>query len=210
MTVKIQSDRLLENLSTAIDETTQAARGSDIDVLIGEISEIHFENLSEEYANDRSDKAQFKKIKLILMVTSVALAVSAVAVSVVSIFFSAGTLSAGALALAAVSGMVSVTTSFKQLDDTIEKFISYYYSEQKKNSRFQKLKKKITNVSKLINKRVSDLQHINGELKTSRVNEILTQIASVNDFIKQIKENVPKKIMKFDVLDPSPLLNHLG
>ncbi len=210
MNVQTDHPRFLENLFDAIDKTTQVARREDIDVLIEEISKINFEKLSEEHVYDKEDKAKFKKIKYVLMVSSVGLAVAAVVASVVSIFFSAGTISGGALAVAAVSGLVSITTSFKQLDKTIERFISYFYSEYKGKTRFEKLQKKITNVSNLINKRVDGLINLKENLKITRANEILNQINRVNEFIKQIKTEVPEKIMKFNPLDPSPLLNHVG
>lgn len=201
---------LTEEIRGAIEASTQAARGSDIDRLIEEIAQTKFEELSSDYESDQEDKLKFKKIKKTLMVASVILAVISVVAAVASILFSAGTVAAGSLVLAAASGMVSITTSFKQLDATIEKFISYYKSDHLDKTRIKRLKRKITNVTTLINKRVTDLRHLEGNAKVNRGSEILTQINSVNDFIEKIKTEVPQKIMKFDVIDPSPLLNVVG
>lgn len=201
---------LRQEIRQAVDQATQQARGSDIDHLIEEIAATKFDELSKEYENDVQDKLKFKKIKKTLMVASVVLAVIAVVAAVASIFFSAGTVTAGALAIAAASGMVSITTSFKQLDSTIEKFITYYRTDHLEKTRINKLKKKISNVSTLLHKRISDLTHLGEEQRGTRAREVLGQIRKVNEFIEKIKEEVPQKIMKFDVIDPSPLLRAVG
>lgn len=206
MALAIDQQALRLQVEEAIDQSTQKARGSDIDLLIQEIADTQFDKLSEEYESDQLDKQKFKKIKAGLMITSVVLAVISVVAAVVSIFFSAGTIAAGSLALAAASGMVSITTSFKQLDGSIEKFIIYYKTDHLDKTRINKLKKKITNVSSLINKRIADLRSLGTNIRHLGAGEILDQIQRVNKYISQIKEEVPQKIMQFAPLDPSPLL----
>lgn len=209
MSVEKVGSRFYEaQLKEAIDQTTQQSRGRDIDTLIEDIAKTEFDKLSDEYERDRVDKKTFKKIKAGLIVTSVILAVISVVAAVVSIFFAAGTVAAGALALAAASGMVSITTSFKQLDGSIEKFVAYYQADHLEKTSFYKLEKKITNVTTLINKRIDDIKHIDDDISTTRKQEILDQIMKVNGYISQIKEEVPQKIMHFDVLDPSPLTRY--
>lgn len=210
MTAPVDQRPFRAQLENAIDQSTQQSSGHDIDQLIEDIAETEFERLSDEYESDQLDKSKFKKVKAGLMVTSVVLAIVSVVAAVASIFFSAGTIAAGSLALAAASGMVSITTSFKQLDGSIEKFILYYKSDHLEKTRFNRLKKKISNVSSLIKKRIGDAKNLNEEARTARVQEILDQINKVNEFIGRIKEEVPQKIMHFDVLDPSPLLVYAG
>lgn len=210
MTAPVDQRPFRAQLENAIDQSTQQSRGHDIDQLIEDIAETEFERLSDEYESDQLDKSKFKKVKAGLMVTSVVLAIVSVVAAVASIFFSAGTIAAGSLALAAASGMVSITTSFKQLDGSIEKFILYYKSDHLEKTHFNKLKKKISNVSSLIKRRIGDAKNLNEETRAARVQEILEQINKVNEFITRIKEEVPQKIMHFDVLDPSPLLVYAG
>ncbi len=192
-------------LQTAIEQSTQEERGSDIDVLIGEIAETNFEKLDEEYQSDKLDKARFKKIKNGFMVASVVLAVVAIVATIAGIFFSSGVVTAGSITLALVSGMVGITASFNYLDSSIEKYMNYYRDQNVKKSRICSLKKKITNVTTLINTRIKDLQHIEKAKQQERGSEILDQIETVNGYIKQIKKNVPAKIMKFDVINASAL-----
>lgn len=210
MAVEVGQQGFRVQLEDAIEQTTQQSRGNDIDTLIDDIAQTEFDKLSDEYESDKTDKKQFKKIKAGLMVTSVILAVISVVAAVASIFFSAGTIAAGSLALAAASGMVSITTSFKQLDGSIEKFVAYYQADHIEKNRFNKLKKKITNVTTLIKRRITDVEHVKDGSKITRAQEILGQISKVNEYISRIKEEVPQKVMHFDVLDPSPLLVYAG
>jgi hypothetical protein len=210
MAVMTEPTDFKTRLYEVIDSTTQGSRGNDIDTLIEQIAETKFECLAEDYKSDQADKARFQKIKGGLMIASVALAVISVVAAVASIFFSAGTIAAGSLALAAASGMVSITTSFKQLDSTIEKFVLYYTENHAGKTKINKIKKKVENVTHLLHARIRDLKNVDGSAQEIRAGEILDQVGKVNGFIKSIKENVPEKIMDFDVLDPSPLIAVMG
>lgn len=209
MAVELSPD-LKASVAHYIDSATQEDVGRDIDVLINEIAKTEFENLAKESVEDKLDKDRIRQIKFGFSVVAVALAVVAIIGAIATIIFAAGVFSPGTETLAIVTGFVGISTSFSQLDKAIYRYINYHSEEKVEKTRIKKLMKKIANVKSLITGRINTLEHIEEKaLKSQRCSEILGQIQKVNEFVKTIKDKVPRKIPSFGVFDPSPLLRHV-
>lgn len=190
-----------------VDEVTQEERGRDIDLLIKEIGKTNFDKLSDEDEQDKLDSRKITNVRKGLVVASLALAVTALVCAVATIIFSTGAVSAGNETVAVVTGLMGITTSFKLFDSAMDRYIAFHQQEKAGLTRINKLENKITDVKTLLTKRVDGLEHLEGKEKAAeRAAEVLSQIRKVNRFIKKIKEEVPEKILAFDVFDPSPLL----
>lgn len=209
MTQAISPESLKLELVAEIDAATQQETGKDVDVLIAEIAKTNFEHLSEEHKLDKIDKSNITKIKYSFTISSIVLAVVAVVAAIATILFSTGIFTPGTVTLAIVTGFVGISTSFNQLDSAIARYINFHKEEKQTSNRIDKLAKKIDAVKKLIGTRIDKIQYIDGEVRTKRAFEILSQVKKVNEFVKLIKKEIPAKITAFTVLDPSPLLKYV-
>ncbi|MGA8164991.1 MAG: hypothetical protein WB791_08225 [Waddliaceae bacterium] len=207
-------ESLRANILVSIDQTMQIERGKEIDARIQEIQNvIESSDLSQDYRTDQLSELQFKRIKKYLVYGSVVLAVAAVVATVASIIFAAGKVAAGALTLAIVSGMLSITTSFNGLDGTLRRYLEYMKEEKTENNRLNKVKKKISNVSTLIHSRIESLKNIpkeyivdREEYIVDRGQAILDQINRINACVTGVRQAVPERSMDFPWLDQFPLL----
>ncbi len=201
--VKIQDFKTL--LYDYIEFSTQEERGKDIDVLIDDIAKTKFDELPKECMRDKMDKVRFNQIKNRLMITSICLAIISTIAAIAGIVFSSWVASASSMTLAALSGIVGITTSLHHLDSSFDKYISYCQKDRKSKMQINKLQDKINDVATLIKAQISCLEHIDPTHKLQRAKEVFDQIKKVNGFIKSIKEKIPTKLMKLDVFDPYPL-----
>lgn len=199
----------IDQVTSEIDNATQVQCGRDIENIISELGKTIFENIAKEHVDDKKSIRTTSGIKNVFNIAAITLACVAIVCAIAGIFFSMGFIAVGGQTLALITGFVGVTAAFGQLDNAIHRYINTKTKEKEETTRLEKLKVKVNIVKELIGSRIKTLDSLNDDaIKNERCSEILSQIKRINEFVMNIKANIPDKIASFQVVDASPLLKY--
>ena len=210
--LRVETGDLRSSILQQHDSDTQQKNGAEIDLLLNQLGSAQFDKLAEEYEEDKEIKHRFEKVKLGFTITSVVLAIISVIAAIASIIFSSGLVVVGTVTLAFVTGFVTISASFGNLDGAISRYMKYISGVKEENTRLQCLEKRVGRVKAMIAERIANLSPLgfDAELVHSRVAEILAQIRRYNAVIDAIKGRLPAKTASFERFVSAPLLASLG